>query len=214
MPSIKVVSVISVVADMLTDEWNVRWPKKTLLRWFNEAQRALVARRPDALVVNEPFGCASGPKQALPAKRIRLADVYRNIGGSAITRIDRSVIDAHMRDWYSHPESAAIQHFVYDERDPKHFYVYPPAEDGAEVELAYTISPDEVEISDFTADSQTIAVDDVYANALQEYMLYKAWMKDADFAGNSARAQSHFNQFRLAIGDITQADTIMVPQDG
>ena len=214
MSVIKVVDVIDQAAYMLTDEGSVRWTKPTLLKWFNEAQRAVVLRRPDSLAINESFACIAGPKQVLPAIGIRLIDVVRVVGGAAITNVSRSLIDSHIRDWYSLPESAAIEHYVYDERDPKTFYVYPPAVVGTLIEIIYSKSPDEIVIADFDTDTQVIAVDDVFANALQEYILYKAWTKDAEHAGNLTRASNHFNQFRVAIGEKTQADAMMAPANG
>ena len=214
MPVIKVVDVINQTAYMLTDESAVRWPKPTLLGWFNEAQRAVVLRRPDSLAVNEPFSCQGGSRQDMPAEGIRLIDIVRVIGGSGITKVDKSQLDAHIRDWYTQAESADIEHFVYDERDPKRFYLYPPAAVGTTIEIIYSKSPDVVSIADFNTDTQVISVDDVFANALQEYILYKAWMKDAEHAGNSNRANGHFNQFMVAIGDKTRADTAMAPQNG
>ena len=211
MAVIKVVDVLDQAAYMLTDESAVRWPKETLLEWFNEAQRAVVLRRPDSLAVNEPFSCAAGAKQILPAVGIRLIDIIRVIGGSGITKVDKSQLDAHVRDWYTHAETAALEHFVYDERDPKTFYLYPPAIATTSIEIVYSKSPDVIVIADFVNDTQVISVDDVFANALQEYILYKAWMKDAEHAGNQDRANGHFNQFRVAIGEKTQADAMMAP---
>ena len=64
------------------------------------------------------------------------------------------------------------------------------------------------------AADENISIDPVYANALEEYIVYKAWMKDAEHAGNMNRANAHYQQFLKAIGDITQADTAMAPTDG
>ena len=147
MAVIKVVDVLDQAAYMLTDESAVRWPKPTLLKWFNEAQRAVVLRRPDSLAVNEPFVCAAGARQVLPAAGIRLIDIVRVIGGSGVTKVDKSQLDAHVRDWYTHTETAAIEHFVYDERDPKNFYLYPPALAATSIEIIYSKSPDVVAIS-------------------------------------------------------------------
>ena len=214
MSVVKVVDVINQAAYMLTDPGAVRWTKPTLLKWFNEAQRAVVLRRPDSLAINETFSCVDGAKQVLPAIGIRLIDVVRVVGGSAITNVDRTLIDSHIRDWYSLTPSAALEHYIYDERDPKTFYVYPPATAGTDIEIIYSKSPDEVVIANFDTDTQVISVDDVFANALQEYILYKAWTKDAEHAGNQNRANSHFNQFRVAIGEKTQADAMMAPTNG
>ena len=51
-------------------------------------------------------------------------------------------------------------------------------------------------------------VDDVYANALIDYVLYRAYMKDAEFAGNQQRASGHYNLFLTSVsggGQVQQA---------
>lgn len=214
MSTIKVVDVLAQATYMLTDAGAVRWPNDNLLTWFNEAQLALVARRPDSLATNESFVCVAGAKQTLPATALRLIDIIRTVGGSAITKVARTLLDSHIRDWYTRPESAVIEHYVYDDRDPKHFYLYPPALVSTPIEIIYSTAPAAVVIANFATDTQVIDVDDTFANALQEYILYKAWMKDAEHAGNVNRASLHYQQFLQAIGDITQADTAMAPKDG
>ena len=214
MATIKVVDVLKDASYMLTDPEYTRWPMQTLLTWFNEALAAIVEKRPDALAVNAAFSCEAGPKQKLPAIGLRLIDVIRVIGGNTITNVDRSHIDANIPDWPTFPLTAELEHYIYDERDPKTFYTYPPAELDTSIEIIYSKAPDIITITDFKADQQVMALDDIYANAIQDYILYKAWMKDAEHAGNTARAMGHFNQFRVGIGDKTQADSVMAPQNG
>ena len=214
MSVIKVVDVLKDTSYMLTDEGAVRWSKSILLNWFNEAQSALVVRRPDSLAANESFSCGAGTKQNLPAIGLRLIDITRVMGGGAITRVSRARIDSHISDWHALPETSDIHHYIYDDRDPKIFYTYPPATAGTSIEIIYSKAPEKIVISDFSTDTQVLSVDDIYANAIQEYILYKAWMKDAETAGNTGRAQAHFTQFRNAIGDKSEADAMMSPTNG
>ena len=211
MATIKVIDVINQAAYMLTDEGSVRWTKLKLLDWFNEAQRALVARRPDSLAVNEEFSCAVGVKQRIPDIGIRLLEVTRNANGKSITQVSKSLLDSHVPDWAAETPSANIQHYVFDPRDPKTFYVYPPATVDADIEIIYSKSPATVAIANFDTDQTMIEVDDVWANALQEYMLHRAWTKDSESTGNMDRASQHLQNFRFMIGEITEADAAITP---
>ncbi len=211
MGTIKVESLIDDAAFMLTDEGNTRWSKDALLGWFNQGQRALVSRRPDTLPVNAEFTCAAGVKQAIPDTGVRLMNVVRNIGGRGISKVEKQFLDYHVPDWYNADQSDRVQHFVFDERDPKTFYVYPPAEDELKLEIVYSKSPAAAAIADIA--STNIEVDDVWANAILEYMLHRAWSKDAEDAGNLARSREHLQNFRIAIGEITEADAATSPGD-
>jgi hypothetical protein len=42
-------------------------------------------------------------------------------------------------------------------------------------------------------------IDDIYANAVIDYALYRAYMKDAEFAGNQQRASAHYNLFLTSV---------------
>ena len=55
MSTVKVVDIIDRAVVVLNDTTNVRWTKSELLLWFNDAQRAVVNRRPDANSVNEDY---------------------------------------------------------------------------------------------------------------------------------------------------------------
>ena len=56
-----------------------------------------------------------------------------------------------------------------------------------------------------------MGVNDIYGNAVIDYILYKSYVKDAENAGNSQRATGHYNLFLSAIGQKTQLDTVDSP---
>ena len=51
-----------------------------------------------------------------------------------------------------------------------------------------------------------ITLDDIYANALLDYMLYRSYLKDADFSGNVNRSTIHKNAFMQSLGLKAQSD--------
>jgi hypothetical protein len=47
---------------------------------------------------------------------------------------------------------------------------------------------------------------------LQDYILYRAYTKDSDYAGNAARAQSAYAAFANALGIEIKATVMVAPQ--
>lgn len=51
-----------------------------------------------------------------------------------------------------------------------------------------------------------IKLDDIYANVILDYILYRAYSKDAEYAANATRASLHYQAFTSALGAKTQVD--------
>ena len=215
MPATKVVDILDRASIILQDTSNVRFPNAELLKFFNDAQREVVLHRPDAKATNSAaFSCAVGSKQTLPSTALRLIDVVRNVGGRAITQIDRKILDETLPDWHNATADAnkKVEHFVYDPADPKHFYVYPAGEAAFDLEIIYSEAPSDVSISNFDTDTTTISLDDIYANAVLDYMLYRAYQKDSEYAGNAERSMMHYQSFTNALGIKTRSDSAADPR--
>jgi hypothetical protein len=144
---------------------------------------------------------------------LRLIDVVRNVSGRAVTQVERRILDETLPNWH---ETAAgtnkIEHYVYDPADPKNFYIYPKGASGTHsLEVIYSSAPSEISISDFSSDTTVISLDDVYANCILDYVLYRSYQKDSEFAGNAQRAMMHYQSFANALGVKTQADSATTP---
>ena len=192
---------------------NVRFPNEELLKFFNDAQREVVLHRPDAKMVNTTLDLATGSKQTLPVSALRLIDVVRNVGGRAVTQVDRRILDETLPNWHETTAGTnKIEHYIYDPADPKNFYVFPKGTSGTDsLEIIFSASTSEIAISDFSSDTTVISIDDVYANCLLDYVLYRSYQKDSEFAGNSQRAIMHYQSFANALGIKTQADSALTP---
>ena len=59
--------------------------------------------------------------------------------------------------------------------------------------------------------SDDLSIPDIYANAVMNYVLYMAYMKDAEYAGNSQRAANHFQLFTASVTGKAQVDLITTP---
>lgn len=192
---------------ILQDTTNTRWSKEELLNWLNDAQLAIVNRRPDTYVKNTEFVCEKGTKQALPSDGLRLMRVLRNVGGKPIRMIDINILDDQVEDWHNEVDAAACHHYCYELTDPKTFYLYPAPAAAVKVDIVYSLAPPAITISNWATDTTTITLDDSYLNAIVDWIVYRAYSKDADYAQNVNRASMHLDAFRMSIGEKTQSDT-------
>jgi len=215
--------ILTRASTIVNDTTSVRWPESELLNWLNDAQREIVNQRPDSNAVNVSHPLIAGTKQTIPAGGIRLLDVTRNLGaaalpivGNAIRLIDREVLDAQMPNWHV-IVSNSIQHYIFDERDPKNFYVYPQAAGTEAIEIIYSASPTDVipagGAGTILAGTEAITVDDIYANPMLDFILSRSYMKDSDYAGNASRASLHYQSFSNSLGIKGQFDVKQDPNN-
>ena len=203
--------IISRAQIVLNDAGGVRWTDTELLKWISDGQRVIALVRPDSVSENTARTLVAGTKQTIPADGMRLLDVIRNltlIGGPdrAVRMVDRETLDAQNANWHL-ATAGKTMNFVYDNRDPLHFYVYPPAVNGAKLEILYAKQPAEI-----TATSQTLGLLDIYAEPLFNYVLFRAYSKDAEFGANAALAQGYLSLFTNLLGIKTTKDFAFSPE--
>ena len=208
-------TIIARAADVLQDSSNVRWPLAEQTRWINSGQREIVLLRPDAKTLNASVTLVAGTKQALPTAGLKLIDVVRNMGvagttpGNVIRPIAREVLDAQIPTWHVDANtSGVIKHFTFDLRDPKRYYVYPlvPATPVVQVEIVYSLAP-----TNLTDGASLIDLDDIYEGPLLNYLLFRGYSKDAEYAGDANKATMYYNLFLAGLGIKTRVDMAVSP---
>ena len=140
-------SVLNRVVITLQDASAVRWSTAELVRYLNDGQRDIALVRPDATATPATMTLAAGARQTIPSAGAKLLDVIRNTTGTqrAIRLVARNVLDAQNPDWYSKTGVTDIRHYTFDTREPRVFYVYPPAAStGASVEMVYSAYPTDI----------------------------------------------------------------------
>ena len=198
------------IEDILQDPANTRWSEAELLRYINDGQREVVNFRPEAAADHSNIALVVGTEQTISSSALRLIRVVRNMsaaGGSAtgkraISLVDMDIIDAQEPDWHDPTvtgdaaHTTTVKHYMFDEDDPRRFYVYPGASTTSTfVEVVTSANP-----TDLSSTSSTIYIDDIYGNALIDYVVYRCLLKDAEFAGNAQRAGSHYQLFMASVG--------------
>ena len=217
--SVTVQSVIDRVQTTLQDATGVRWPVVSeLVLWVNDAQREVALLKPDASAKNETVTLVTGTKQTIPSGGNRLLRAVRNMsaasngtGKRSVRLVSREVLDAQTPDWHDPSvggdaaHTSVIKHYIYDEANPRNFYVYPGVSGASYLEIIYSANPSAV------AQSDNLDIPDIYANAVMNYVLYMAYMKDAEYAGNSQRAANHYQIFTVSVTGKGQVDAITTP---
>lgn len=198
MGTITAQSIIDKAEATLFDDANVRWTASELLGHLNDGQRELVAIKPDANSVNAVLALVAGTRQSQPG--IQLLKAVRNMGldgltpGRVITPASMETLDRMRPNWHTDTANEQAQHYLFDPRDTKVFYVYPPQPaTPSKIEVVYSATPDDVAIGD------AIAVDDIYATALYYFILARAHSKETPGA-DVGKAAGYYNLFLGVLG--------------
>lgn len=225
-------SIVRRATDLLQDQTSVRWPANELVRWLNDAQRAIVKVRPDSMNTTTSFRCSAGTRQSLksatasagaaalsptPAK---LIEITRNVATTsakkAVRLVSREILDAQTPGWHAIATSVDVLHYMFDPRDPTTFYVYPPATAAAELEVMYAAYPTDIaEPADgalYSAVSGNISLPDIYADDLLNLVMARAYMKDSEYAGNAERAAAYMALAKASLGEEIAATVAVQPK--
>lgn len=213
-------NVLQRVVITLLDPNAIRWPTAELVRYLNDGQRDIALVRPDATSVTATMALAAGARQTLPSTGAKLLEVIRNTGGNkrAIRLVNRIILDAQVPNWYNQTGVTEIKHYTYDPREPRIFYVYPPAAAAnASAELIYSAYPTDITEPNstalYTAVTGNISVADIYVNALVNYILYRAYSKDSENTQNAALAASFYQLYQSLLGTELSGTTGVAPKD-
>jgi len=208
--AVTVTNIINRAQVLIQDTTGVRWPTSELLDWINDGQREVCLFKPSVGAKNETLTLVSGTKQSIPTSGLGLLRVVRNMtsggdGARAVRIINREVLDTQLPDWHSTTSTADVKHYMFDDLDPTTYYVYPPNNGSGYLEVIYAATPAAVSSGD------DISIPDVYANSLLDYVLFRAYGKDSDHAGNAQRSVQHYQLFTTSLGMKTQTDGVTSP---
>lgn len=202
MATVTVQNIVDKAEILLQDTTNVRWSVAELVDWLNYGQREVVLHKPEASAKNESvLLTANSTKQTIPALGLSFIRLTRNMGsngttpGRAIRIVSREVLDAQNPDWHTEGAVGYIKHYTFDPLDPKTFYVYPQAPATAlKVEMVYAAAPANAVLNG------NISIDDIYANALLDYVMFRSYSKDAEYAQNGQLAAAYYASFANSVG--------------
>jgi hypothetical protein len=182
------------------------------LEYLNDAQRAIVLVRPDAGAENIVFKLDPGTRQKLPPRGVRLLDVSRNMGidgqhpGDVIMFAEKESQDMVARSWHSGKQGTVIRDAFYnDKKNPYIFWVSPPVHDTIPVFIEAEVACTPADVVNLDAGTK-INLSDIYAVAMQQWMLYRAHALATQAQYQFARAQFYFSSFFNTLGIKTRTD--------
>lgn len=216
--------VITRVSVALQDASFVHWSISELLGYLNQGQQEIANFKPNASITSASVQLVQGTKQSLPSGGLVLIDVVRNMGaggitpGNAIRIVSRMLLDAQFPDWHtSAGENAVVKHYVYTPLDPTRFYVYPPQPVSPHyVELVYGKVPTDVAPNGnpLLLPSGSISVDDIYSPALHNYIIFRAYSKDSEYAANAQLATLYYKLFSEYLMGKVQSEVVVAGKGG
>ena len=185
-----------------TETEGVRWTNAELIDYLNDACRFLAENEPDAFSDNSEFECVVGTRQELPINATRLIDIVRNLEGKKLPLFttEQSTLNCTRPSWHSENPTTQQELFFSDDRDPKRFYVYPPAKAGSLLEIVCTLNP-RIHLTKEAQDKETtMQMNDRYVPAIMNFILFRAFDKDSDSSGNFNRAQTYLRNAYTSLG--------------
>lgn len=224
-------TVLKRVVTVLQDASGVRWNAGELIMWLNEAMTSTATLRPDATARTVQVQLSGGEYYLLDdllapefPRTLRFLRLMRNVAqGSkmgAIRVASMTAMNAILPNWRSAPANVNVLNYLTDPEDTVGFYVFPPApgldEQGnpppayAKVELMYSSVPVPIVVpfdcQSWEEAEGLLSTEMVFDTALVDYVLSRAFSKDAEFGGNGARAAAHFETYQQALGYESQGN--------
>lgn len=226
--SINAAATLSRAMTILQDETGVRWPLAELRQWFNDALREITLLKPTAASSSVVVALDPGTYQKLPARFTRVLRVTRNLraqqdsprlGGRPIRTVDRDMLDSQAPDWHDERRmrrAREVRNACVDDAEPTAFWVYPGNDGKGFVEVVASKIPDGIpapaqHLDDLASYAATIELQDIYSNVLLDYVLYRAFSKEAQFAGSAQRAAAYYQQFVGALHASSANDAQLSP---
>lgn len=207
--------ITTVLRDTGYDSWTLPSIHDAIL----EAEKTIVIFRPDASAVDREFACVEGIRQSLAAltgpAAYRLLKVKYNLSsegfpGRSIYLVSEGDLDAMHPDWRSDPVGTAIREFMFDQREPLLFYIYPRVAAGTKCQISYSAVPAAYGVVD---ENTVTNISDLYAPMIIEFALYRLFGHDTEGSANYARSQQRLANFQAMMGVKVTAEGIFGPKN-
>lgn len=169
-----------------------------LLKYVNAARRAFAVARPSAYDTTADIDLVAGPAQTVPANCAIFYGLVGAVSGSAmttaITPVEAEYLDALEPGWRAATPAVPV-HYIFDERTPRTFEVYPPAAAGQKVRHRFSAIPTDLASGDAMSGPESLVYD-----ALVSFAVGRALMDDPESPENMQTAMVHMQAFASITG--------------
>lgn len=213
----KASDVILSVAQTMNDVAYKRFTLEAHYEFLTEGLLQCVFIQPRANATIIPFKLAAGNTlQNLPDDAVALIDIVRNLGADGLTAgdpilvADRQSLDGSDPHWHSSAGQGSIVNYVYDDRSPNTFYVYPfvPSGQTSYVEMIYAPIPTTV-----SALTQDLDIQSQYRVALVNYQLHKCFGLNVSSDSDAQKSQQYLGVFYSMLGERDKAQALLSPNN-
>jgi len=212
MGTITAEQIITSCQELVQDEDGVVWTNDEGLGWVNDAQRAIALVRVDSSVLRSAILLVPGIKQEIAGRR--LVDIHYNMGadgltvGAPIRLVNRTIKDDSDPLWTTETAATEILEYMYEANSPKNFEVSPPvhATTAVYAEVTQAVNP-----TDCATIGSTIDLEDIYAPAMIEWVMYRFFGRDSEETPNHQKAVGYFGSFFNLLGEKIKADMFSNP---
>lgn len=194
-----------------------RWPLAELCGWLNDGIAAIILQKPSASSKTVQLPLVRGTLQSIPDEYVSILRPVRNVRAASSDRTPRrtitvvpeeqiSLLNPAWHDEYSVRYAQQVKHVIFDEVNPRAFYVYPGNDGTGSIEVVLCAEPAKITATDPTKPEDLasyeieLPLDDIYFGVLLDYVIYRARSKDAQESGSAQRAALHYQQFANALG--------------
>lgn len=183
----------------------------TLLGFVNQALKRMAYYRPDLFTtIGEIPLTQNTVVQTLPAGAVRLVELFSVKDGSALTEVNRELLDQSVPTWVSDTAGTPVN-YARHVRNPLKFFVYPRPTAGVILIGEYATSP-----TKYTNASSTITeLPDNYLPSLIDCVTFLAESIDSadNTQANADRARLFYDSFTASLGVTIQTRTLTDNED-
>jgi hypothetical protein len=197
--TIAISSILSRASTLLLDETAVRWPQAELINWVNDGILEMASMKPLLFLARVSMPMATGVYQTIPAGKRHLHRVISNVGGPVVRLMDQQILDTQEPDWYIKTPVVLVKYIMLEPLNAKNFLCYPPNDGTGQLDAIFTVDPAEYAAGDM------IDIDSTYGNPLLAFVLYRAFLKDAD-TSDEAKANTYYETFARQLGGSVVGD--------
>jgi hypothetical protein len=198
-------TIVASVRGTLIDASAVTFSDAVLVQYLNEGIAATCFVKPEAYPLEQSLALTAGIRQTLPAGATGLLDVIATGAGTAVTQVDKALLEAADPNWPSANPVQAIDHYTADPRLPLQWLCYPPAAVGATAVVRYGAVPPAIMISG------NVPLPDAYEACLIDYTLSRAYAMNSKKQDTTKEAY-HKQQWGSALGLKTQSQVTNTPR--
>jgi len=219
--------VLGRASTILSDASGKRWLFTELLDWLNDAMREVTIQAPHAVSKSVVLTLIPGTRQVLDPQYSAMLRVNCNVTatgevisarGNTITPIAREILDASIPGWQNTvtlPYQIEVAHVIDDPALPREYYVAPGNTGTGKIEAVVAKRPSVIVgpanplvLAGYTT---VVDMDDMYLNAIVDYVLSRAFSKDIQVPGAPQRAMAHYQQFAQTFGIDMQNEASINP---